>query len=353
MKKAIYFLLMIVFFGIAGNHTYAQPSKAKEIVLYNWKDYTVKSVLEDFEKKFGIKVILREFETKDMMLSEVQSEPEKFDVIVATDITVTLLRECRLLAELDLAKIPNQKYLKKQFRNLSLDPENKYSMAFMGGTSGLAINTNFVPADTNSWSVLWDKKYKGKIALLDDCREAMAAILKYSNFSLNTTELKNLKVAEENAKQLCHNEVQFADTLVNLEKVKQGELWIVQTYSGDVITWAKSRKDIKYILPKEGFPIMIDNLVISVDSQHKEESHQLINFLLEPQNAAKWVTEFSYFTAVDADALIGKEILNNAIIYPAKEQLEKSEVFKEVGEGEYMKIFNSLKQEKTIIKVER
>jgi len=164
---------------------------------------------------------------------------------------------------------------------------------------------------------------------------------------------KIIKIAEENAKLLRDNHVQFGDTFGNLEKVKSGELWIAQTYNGDVIYKAKDRKDIKYILPKEGFPIMIDNLVISVDSQHKEESHQLINFLLEPQNAAKWVTEFSYFTAVDADALIGKEILNNAIIYPAKEQLEKSEVFKEVGEGEYMKIFNSLKQEKTIIKVER
>ncbi|MCX5694812.1 MAG: spermidine/putrescine ABC transporter substrate-binding protein, partial [Candidatus Omnitrophica bacterium] len=221
-----------------------------------------------------------------MMLSEIQSAPQEFDVIVATDVTLPLLSQYKLLAELDLTKIPNRKFIKKEFRNIPSDPQGKYGLINTWGTTGFVINTNFVPADTDSWAVLWDKKYKGKIALLDECREAMTAVLKYSHFSLNTTNHQELEIAKENVLLLKDNQVQFADTLGNLEKVKSGELWIAQVYGGDVATYAKGRKDIKYVYPKEGFTIIVDNLVISADSAHKEEAYQLINFFLEPKNAA-------------------------------------------------------------------
>ena len=351
MKKIIYLSMVSAFLGILVNCGFAQTPKAKEIVFYNWKDYTDKSVLKEFEKKFGIKVILKEYETRDMMLSEIQSAPEKFDVIVASDsVSVSILKQCRLLMELDLSKIPNHNFIRERFKNRSYDPENKYSITGVcWGTSGIAINTNFVPADTNSWAVLWNKKYKGKIALMDEYREAMTAVLKYSHFSLNSVDPKEIKIAEENAKLLRDNHVQFGDTFGNLEKVKSGELWIAQTYNGDVIYKAKDRKDIKYILPKEGFDIFADNFVISVDSRNREEAHQLINFLLEPRNAAQYATAFSYATTIDADAFIDKEVLSNPVIYPPQYLLQKGEIFSDLGEAEseYIRIFNLLKQRET------
>jgi len=87
------------------NKPLEQTPKAKEIVLYNWEDYTNKSILEDFQKKYGIQVILKEYKTPDMMLSEIQSRPQEYDVLMLPDETVFVLRQCRLLTELDLSKI--------------------------------------------------------------------------------------------------------------------------------------------------------------------------------------------------------------------------------------------------------
>ena len=344
--KKVICLLMLSFFGLTISLSYAEGPKAKQISLYNWKDYTDKSILEDFEKKTGIKVILKEYETKDMMISEIQSEPEKFDVIIATDTTVPLLKQYKLITVLDLSKIPNHKFIKKQYRNLAIDPDSKYSLAYMSGTSGLVINTGFVPADTNSWAILYDKRYKGKIALMDDYREAVAALLKYSNFSCNSTNPKELAAAEENVQLLHNNKVQFGDTLSNLEKVKSGELWIGEVYNGDMVTYAKGRKDIKYVFPKEGFPLTVDNFTISDYSKNKDEAHQLINFFLEPQNAAKFSQMFSYVTTVQAESFLSKEFLNNSVIYPPQNLLQKGELLKDLGkyEEEYIRIFNLLKQ---------
>ncbi len=345
MKK-IACSLLLLFFCLSLSYSYAQAKK--EIVFYNWKDYTDKTILEDFEKKFGIKVILKEFETEDMMLSKFQSEPENYDVVIVSGVSVHMLKEYRLVAELDLTQIPNRKFIKKQFKTPPYDPEGKYSLPHLWGTVGLVINTNFVPADIDSWAVLWDKKYKGKIALLDEYREAMASVLKYSNFSLNTADPQELKIVEENAKLLWGNDVQFGETFGNLEKVMSGELWIAQVYNGDVVYKAKDRKDIKYLLPKEGFSIWVDNFVISANTRNKKEAHQLINWFLEPRNAARTANMFSYATAIEAEAFIYKENLNNPIIYPSEDLLRKGEFYIDLGktEDEYVKIFNLLKQEK-------
>lgn len=342
MKRMIYFFLL--FFCLSMGLCSAQG--AREIVFYNWEDYTDKSLLEDFQKETGIKVILKEFKTQDEMIAQLQSQPENYDVLLSDDQTSNLLRQYRLLAKLDLSKIPNAKFIKTKFKSLKLDPRNEFSITGpLYGASGLVINTNFVPADSDSWALLWDKRYKGKIALFDDSREAMSVLLKYANFSLSSTNQKELEVTERNALLLRENDPQFADTFSNIEKVMNGELWAAQTYSGDVIYKAKSRNDIKFILPKEGFNIWVDVLSISIDSVHQDEAHKFINFLLEPKNAARTANLFFYPTTIEAENFLNAENKSNLARFFSEETLRKGEVIGDIGEAEavYNKIFNFLK----------
>lgn len=343
MKKITGWLILLLL-GLLQNHCFAQEKK--EISFYTWKEFIDTTILEDFEKEYGIKVNLKEYETRDMMFSEIESAPEEFDVILATDVTLPMLIQSRLLGELDLTKIPNRKFIKKEFMALPFDPGGKYSVvAGLWGAAGLVINTNFVPADIDSWSAFWDPKYKGKIALMDEGREAMSAVLKYSHFSVNTTDPQELQIAEKNALLLKANDVQFGDTLSNLEKVMNGELWVVQTYNGDVLHQAADKKEIKFIYPEEGTDLTLDNLVISVDSKHKEEAHQLINFMLKPENVARNANMFFYPVTVEAEAFLHQEILINPVISPSQDVLQKSEYLMDIGEaeGEYLRIYNLLK----------
>lgn len=345
MRKLFCFLVPLLCALFTQN---GSAQEKKQVFFYNWYEYTDQAILDDFEKQYGIKVVLREYETKDMMLSEIQSEPGAFDVILASDETVRVLIQSKLLEELDLTKIPNRQFVKKEFKTMPFDPQSQYSVvAGLWGAAGLAINTNFVPADTDSWSVLWDPKYKGKIALMDDCRDAMSALLKYSHLSINTTDPKDLQTANENALLLRANAVQFGDTLGNLEKVKNGELWIAQVYNGDQVTYAGDRADIKFVYPKEGFSFGLDNLVISVDSEHMEEAYLLANFLMKPENVARNSNMFFYPVTIEAEPYLNKEILENPVVSPPQKVLQTGEYILDLGEteGEYLKIFNLLKRQ--------
>jgi len=74
-------------------------SKIKELVFYNWKDFTNKSILKDFEKETGIKIILKEYETRDMCIAQLQRNPGLCDVLI--------------LDTTNIAYCENQKLIKK------------------------------------------------------------------------------------------------------------------------------------------------------------------------------------------------------------------------------------------------
>ncbi len=320
--------------------------EAKEIVLYNWNEYTDLSVLEDFEKEFGIRVILKEYEIADTMLSEIQSDPSKYDIIIMGGGAILDLSKAKLLGELDLDKIPNFKFIKEDFKAPPYDPQNKYSVPYLWGTTGLVINTNFISEDADSWAILWDEKNKGKIALIDDVRDSMTAVLKYSNLSVNEKDPDKLKIAEKNALLLKSNKVHFSDSLENLENVMNGDMWAAQVYNGDVILRASDRKDIQYFLPKEGAVRWVDNYVISAGSEKKEEVHMFINFLLRLDISARSGNKFLFASPnKDVEALINSEILSNPVIYPSEDQLQNSEYILNVGEAqsEYNRIYSLMK----------
>ena len=77
------------------------------------------------------------------------------------------------------------------------DPENKYSVPYCWGTVGILYNKTMVDEPIDSWSVLWDEKYKDNILMQDSVRDAFGVALKYLGYSLNSTDLDELNEAKD------------------------------------------------------------------------------------------------------------------------------------------------------------
>ncbi len=352
MKKVYLLIIIILFIGATVFFTVKrtvvnQDKEDKSVTFYNWKEYTDLSILRDFEKETGIKVILYEYETMPMMISEVQSNPGKYDVIAIMGDIVPVMKDLKLIEELDLNKLPNYKNIKEEVRvKPSYEYQGKYSIPQLLGTIGLVYNTNYVKGNIDSWKVLWDKKYKGKIALMNDPREVMTVLLKSSGFSLNSKDPEELKTAEKQGLLLKKNGVKFGDTMGNIEKVMTGELWIAEVYNGDVFYKAGNRKDIKFVNPKEGFNLWQDFLCISIDTKNNDNAYKFMNYFLRPDISGRSANTFNYCSPIQgSEKYIKKEILENPVIYPSQEIISKGEFYIELGETnkEYERIFNLIK----------
>jgi spermidine/putrescine transport system substrate-binding protein len=342
------FITGVLFFTLSCKKTAILPEpENKTVTLYNWKEFTELSILRDFEKDTGIKVILCEYETMPMMIAEVHSNPGRYDVIMMDGNIVPVMKDLKLIEELDFQKLPDYKNVKEELRKKPFyDHQGIYSVPHLWGTTGLVYNTNYVKGTVDSWKVLWDKKYKGKIALMDDPREVMTVLLKSSGFSLNSKDPEELKIAEKQGLLLKKNGVKFGDTMGNIEKVMTGELWIAEVYNGDVFYKTGNRKDIKFVNPKEGFNLWQEFFCLSSDAKNKEGAYKLINYFLRPDISGRSTNTYCYCSPVEgSEKYIKKEILENPIVYPSEEIISKGEFYIELGETnkEYERIFNLLK----------
>src|SRR3989339_604346 len=180
--------------------------------------------------------------------------------------------------ELKLIKknLPNFKNLDEKFINQNYDSENKYSVPYMWGTTALIINTKYIPEDTDSWDVLWNNKYSGKIGLLLNSEEAIAMTSKYVGGPL-----------------IPQNHVQF-------EKIK------------------------KFLLLQKP---LLKGYILTVDLQDLLVSEELWALNIYKVNA-DITNEVKYATANKAaEEFLDSEVLLDPIIYPDEETIKRLDSF--------------------------
>ena len=352
MNKKYYIISLLIIISILSvfpsckGEREIEKSELKELVFYNWKDFTDLSILEDFEKETGIKVILKEYETRDMCIAQLQTNPGLCDVLILDTTNIAYCESQKLIKKFDLEKIPNSKLIHENTKS-RLTGNLKGKLPYVIGTNGIMINTKYVPASTDSWNVFWNRKYKNKIMLLDDMREAMATVLFKSGLSANESDLKKLKLAKTNAILLNNNGVTFGETFTNIAKVLKGEKWIAQTYNGDFIWKTKGKKGFKFIYPKEGFLTWIVIFALHSDVKNSEGAHKFVNFMLRPDIAARSSTTFNYRAPIiGIEKYMDEQFSKNEIIYPSKEVLKRGEIYRDMRQStnEFQKIFNIMKK---------
>ena len=265
-----------------------------QLIVYNWGEYLDPDVIPMFEKETGIQVVYEEYETNEIMYPKVQSGAIAYDVVCPSDYMIQRMIENDLLAKINFDNIPNIKYIGDTYLEQSrqFDPDNLYSVPYCWGTVGILYNKTMVDEPIDSWSVLWDEKYKDNILMQDSVRDAFAVALKYIGASLNSTDLNEL----EEAKQLLIDQKPLVQAYV-IDQVRDkmigNEAAIGVIYSGEAIYTQAENPNLEYVIPKEGSNLWIDSWVIPKNAQHKENAEKFINFLCRPDIAKM---NFDYIT---------------------------------------------------------
>jgi spermidine/putrescine-binding protein len=326
----------VAFFLLLAACSPAGDDKAKSAVtlhLFTWSDYTEETVVKEFEQRFGVKVVTDTFGSNEELLAKIQGGASGYDVVVPSDYMVSIMIKQGLLAELDHARIPNLAHVFKHLKSLYYDPRNTYSVPYLWGTTGIGYNADMVSPPPASWQVLWDERYKGKISLLNDEREVFGMALRAAGESLNTAD--PVKLNEAKTRLMAQKALVKTYTSENYDQLLvSGEIVLAHGWSGTILRAGTERPSIKYVVPKEGGTIWQDNLCVLKTSRHKDEAMSLINFLLEPQTAARITDKVKYASASEAARVfVPKEIAQNPAIYPPEDVVARLEWIEDVGEA--------------------
>lgn len=322
-------------------------SSKGQVIVYNWGDYLDPDVIDMFEEETGIDVVYEEFETNEIMYPKIQSGAIAYDVVCPSDYMIQRMIENNLLDEINYDNIPNLKYIDQKYMDLAkgFDPENKYSVPYLWGTVGILYNKKMVDEPIDSWSVLWDEKYKDSILMQDSVRDAFGVALKYLGYSLNSTDLDELQAAKNlliEQKPLVQAYVidQVRDKMIGNEAA----LGVI--YSGEALYCQQENPDLDYVIPKEGSNLWMDSWVIPKNAEHKKNAEAFINFLCRP-DIAKMNFEYITYSIPNStgQALIEDDYMRNSTIaFPDIDQLKNCETFNFLGD-ENEALYNELWRE--------
>ncbi|MFA5658001.1 MAG: spermidine/putrescine ABC transporter substrate-binding protein [Oscillospiraceae bacterium] len=313
----------------------------------NWGEYMsvnddeVLDVNKAFEELTGIEVNYKTVPTNEELYAKLQGGAD-YDVIIPSDYMISRLAKENMLQKLDYDNIPNFQYINSRFVNPDYDSANEYSVPYMWGLVCIVYNTSMIEEEIDSWDALWDEKYKDKILMPNNPRDAFGIALLKNGYSLNTENADELNKALESLKeQKPLLQAYVMDEIY--EKMEGGSAAIGSYYVGDVIVMCEENEDLAYVLPKEGTNSFVDAMCIPTAAKNKEAAEMYINFLCETEIALANCEYIGYSTPhTEAYELLDEETKNNHAQYPDAEYLDnKTEGFQNLSD-ETNKLYDSL-----------
>ncbi|WP_048307429.1 spermidine/putrescine ABC transporter substrate-binding protein [Halomonas sp. PR-M31] len=310
----------------------AQASEPTELVFLNWGDYMDPEILEEFERRTGIRVKQTHF-VSDAARDEIliETEGRGFDITTVDGTSIQILAKRGWLEPIDETTIPNLKHIAPRWRTTHEEAET-YSVPYFWGTLGIAYRQDLVPFTVSSWMDLLQpsEALYGKVSMINDPRDLIGAALKALGYSLNSTEPKELAEAEAllQAQTPAVTTYQYVSFNENSALVN-GQVVMSMMYNGDAMAVQEYNDNIAFVLPKEGSNIWVDYLSILSASTEKAAAKEFINFLNEPEIAAR-LAQYLYYATPNraAEELLPAAFKNDPVIYPSEKALEKSETYR-------------------------
>ncbi|MDA3731176.1 spermidine/putrescine ABC transporter substrate-binding protein [Niameybacter massiliensis] len=308
--------------------TGCSQQSGESITFFNYGENIDKETLKQFEEEYGIKVKMSTFDDMDTMYLKLSESNAQYDVILVSDAVMPKMIEGGLLQELNKDNIPNISQMDEEYLDLSIDPENKYSVPYMFGTIGIIYDKNVVTEAVDSWDILWDEQYKGKVFMFDTYRDTIGATLKRLGYSMNSENPDEL----EEAKQLLIEQRKLVDPIYGVDNgtsmIASGETALNMIWSGEGLNLQDEYPNLVYTIPKEGANFWIDSLCIPANAKNVEGAEKFINFVSDKESAFRIADEIGYTTPNKEARLEQPEhVRNNPNAYMPKELMELSELY--------------------------
>ena len=329
MKRLLYILtIALTFFSCS-------EDRGHILKVYNWADYIDEELLDEFEVWYEeqtgepVKIIYQTFDINETMLSKIELGHEDYDVVCPSDYIIERMLRNDLLLPLskDFGNTPNYidniaPYIVEQFNHIEGNGKNAndYAVGYMWGTVGLIYNPKYVAEEeVNSWEVLRNPAYQGKILMKDAFRDVYTALL----IGLSDEAIKN---GEKDLKTLTFDtsaeSIALVENYLNSfkesvagweadfgkEQMTKELAWLNLSWSGDA-QWAIDEAaemgiELKYTIPEDGSVVWFDGWVIPKYAQNVKAASYFINFMCMQANALRNMDMTGYVSAIGGDKIL-------------------------------------------------
>ncbi len=298
------------------------PTPAGQLNFANWplyidtddNDSTKHKTIEDFTAATGIKVKYTEaVEDNQSFFGTIQPDLSAgndtgWDLMVLTDWLIGKMVGLNFLETIDIpGLVPNfVAHGGDKYKNPSYDANNLHSVPWQSGITGIAYNPKLTKRELTSFEDLFDPAFKGKVGMFTEMRDTM-------NLALLGIGVKPLDATVDDAKRAQQKLLDQANAGIvrqyydnsYTDALAKGDLWATMAWSGDVFQLQFDNPDLKFVVPKEGGILWVDNMCIPAKAQHPIDAQAMMNFVYQPDIAAQITEWVNYICPVpEAQAII-------------------------------------------------
>jgi spermidine/putrescine-binding protein len=288
----------------------ACSKKPPTLNLLVWEGYADASFVRDFEEKYHCRVTASYMGSSDELVAKLRGgSAGNYDVISPSSDVATSIASAGLAAALDLSKLPRYGQLSPQLISLPLVriKGQTFGVPFMWGPDPLIYDTSVFSKPPESWNVLWDPKYRGKISVWDDLSTVYMAAQVMGFDKPDPTQLYNL-----NDQQLEAVKKKLLELKPNVRKMWSTGGELTNLFQNHEIVLAMGWPLMTNQLRKIGFPVgetipventtgWIDHLMITAGSENKELAYQFLEYMIEAQTQKK-VADVTGYTPANPQA---------------------------------------------------
>ncbi|MBJ7520920.1 MAG: spermidine/putrescine ABC transporter substrate-binding protein [Solirubrobacteraceae bacterium] len=318
----------------ANTATVATASHPKEAIaawtFANWPLYMEKKLLTDFDKEFGGKVkYVEEINDNYEFFSKVRQQlqngqPIGRDIVVLTDYMAQRWVKDGYAEPIDKKNVPNAANLVENLQTIAYDPERSYTLPYQSGAVGIGYNIKKTGRELTSIDDFFDPEFKGRVTLFSEPYDAASTVLIQQGKDPEKATIDELLEAIEVISQ-ANDDGQFRRFTGNdyTTDLTKGNAWVCMAYSGDLVQLESDNPDLRFAYPEQGAVRFTDNMMMPAKVEHPYAAETMMNYLYEPQVAAKLAAYVNYISPVDGIKEIleqtDPEIASNELIFPSDE----------------------------------
>lgn len=311
MKKLSLIFALIICLLLCG----CGEKKEKKVVnVYSWGEYISdgsegsldanKAFEEYYYETYGeeIEVVYTTYASNEDLYAKLKSGASGYDVIIPSDYMIERLISEGMLDKIDFSNVPNYENIGDEFRDLYYDPNNEYSIPYTYGMVGIIYNSDVVAKEdyeSESWDLMWNPKYKGKILQFNNSRDAFGTAMYKLDISVN--------FATEEEWQMALDELKIQQPLLQgyvmdeiYNKMESGEAAISAYYAGDYLCMIENNESLGFYYPKVdgqyATNLFVDAYCIPKGAPNKELGEIYINYMLSEEPAVA-NAEYIYYAS--------------------------------------------------------
>lgn len=213
------------------------------------------------------------------------------DAAMLGDTDMQQMIDAGVLDKIDAGKLSN-------YDNIRDGLTNDYWIPHIYSANVIIYNSDKVSTAPDSYSVLWDPKYKGRIGVLSiqwfNFYYAAAALVK------NGDPGNNIDDGWEKLKELAGSVKVFSSQEQLGQAMIEGQVWLTTNWKARAFQWNKAGgQPLASVVPKEGtFPVIFA-AAVPKNAPDKDAAYAYLNAMLDPDAQVDFAQNMGYSPTVD------------------------------------------------------